>query len=454
LRSASPPLRGPGIHLHLREALHCPPTPPKSRRLLTRSVSPPQGRSFAEAAEDTARVDFSVVPGPDGEALLHCRALSRALTPQSVSSELLRSLLRRAGTFLGSPVSRAVVTVPAYFGDEQRAATLQAAQQAGLASCKLLREPVAAALAFGSQGRGDSTVAVFDLGGGTFDVAFLDVGGGVIEVLATGGDSHLGGDDADALLAQWISSRIAGKGRRLAPGALQAAARRVREALSSRLSLSFSLGADLPTLEIDRRALDSTLAPFLARLSRPLELAALTAGVDLFSARLNAAPPPTLRSKGGGKRGTRRAALGAGASAHGGIRVLDRVLLVGGATRSPSVRELVRTLTASPVADGDSDGVDPDLAVALGAALQAGSLEGNVGGQEAVEAWQAALSRAVAERVARDRGEVQASGAEEEEEEEWEEEDTVTFEDEAAMRAAIGEDALARLRPVELSGEA
>ena len=133
----------------------------------------------------------------------------RKLTPEEISAHVLRRLVHRASRALGEPVHRAVITVPAYFDDQQCDATRRAAERAGLEKVKILHEPVAAALAYGVDVDGDETVFVFDLGGGTFDVSILDVGGGTVEVLATGGDAHLGGDDFDRRVALWLARRRA-----------------------------------------------------------------------------------------------------------------------------------------------------------------------------------------------------------------------------------------------------
>ena len=383
---------------------------------------------------------------------LCCPALKRSLRPEDVSAEVLRRMLAIAAAHTGETAQRAIITVPAYFNDAQRCvavfaerpyayltgmhpcrrATEAAGLAAGLQRVKLLREPVAAALAYGVDRAGDATVLVVDLGGGTYDVSLLDVGGGTVEVLATSGDSHLGGDDFDAAVARWLAEQ---PGADAPPRALQTAARALREALTERDAVAARLpGAPAP-VRLTRAQLESLAAPLLGRLRRPLEQAAWAAGNDLEAVRASAAEAeqraaqsaaasPGAGTKGGGKRG-RRAAERAAADAKAQVRVSSRqrpsaafglnrviseVLLVGGATRMPAVQRVVAAMTARPVALG---AVDPDEAVALGAALQAGALEGSVTDVETMEVWQAALMRALVRKMAEDKAVAGGNEAEE-----------------------------------------
>jgi molecular chaperone DnaK len=322
---------------------------------------------------------------------------------------------------------------------------------------KLLREPVAAALAYGVGREGDATVLVVDLGGGTFDVSLLDVGGGVVEVLATSGDAHLGGDDFDDAVARWLAGR-AGAG--VSPKRLQVAGRALREALTDKEALTarFAPGED-GTARLTRTALEALCEPLLSRLRRPIEQASWAAGIDLQAEREDAAGDEAaaaalpVRSRGGGKRG-RRAAERASAPATKKVssrqrpgaafalgRVIDEVILVGGATRMPAVQRLVAAMTARPVQLGS---VDPDEAVALGAALQAGALEGTVRDAETIEVWQAALMRALvrkqAEEAAQQQAEEAGSSSSEEEGEEGDD-DAEDADDDDAVAMAAEEDA-------------
>ena len=238
---------------------------------------------------DAARLPYRLARAADGgcELPLPCRP-GEALRPQDVSAAVLRPLLEAASRRLGAPVRRAVIAVPAYFNDAQRAATAAAGAAAGLERCRLVHEPVAAALAYGAAGdaAADATVLVFDLGGGTFDVALLDVGGGCCEVLASGGDARLGGDDFDAALAATLRRQA---GRPPPPAAaLQRAARALREALSHRGAVTYSLGGGGRRHSLTRAGLEALLSPLLERMRAPLVQAAWTAGVDLAAAQLDA----------------------------------------------------------------------------------------------------------------------------------------------------------------------
>jgi molecular chaperone HscA len=270
---------------------------------------------------------------------------ARAVTPIEVSAEILRVLKRRAQEVLGGPPGGCVITVPAYFDDGQRQATKDAGRLAGLDVLRLLNEPTAAALAYGLDKRMSGTFAVYDLGGGTFDVSILRLEEGVFEVLATGGDTHLGGDDFDrlvarALMERGLSPRTAEPSPAVLRGAV-AAAQRIREALSSEDAVEADV--ELPeghrlSARLTRAELEALIQPVVERTTGPCQ-AALR---DAQAARI------------------------------------DGVVLVGGATRTPLVRRHVRALFGQePLTD-----LDPDTVVALGAAVQADALDR--GGREDV----------------------------------------------------------------------
>ncbi|HSN91389.1 MAG TPA: Fe-S protein assembly chaperone HscA [Anaeromyxobacteraceae bacterium] len=269
---------------------------------------------------------------------------TRTVTPIEVSAEVLRVLRRRAAEALGGPPGGCVITVPAYFDDAQRQATRDAGRLAGLEVLRLLNEPTAAALAYGLDKRMEGTFAVYDLGGGTFDVSILRLEGGVFEVLATGGDTHLGGDDFDREVARrLLEDGLSPRAERHSPAVLRgavAAAQRIREALSAQEAVEAEV--DLPEgfrlrARLDRAELEALIRPEVERTGAPC-LAA-------------------LRDAGG---------------------KVDGVVLVGGATRTPLVRRHVRELFGQePLAD-----LDPDTVVALGAAVQADALDR--GGREDV----------------------------------------------------------------------
>ncbi len=281
---------------------------------------------------------YNLVEAEDGSGVLRIAVDdTRALTPVEVSAEILRVLKQRAEQELGGPVDGAVITVPAYFDDAQRQATKDAGRIAGLTVYRLLAEPTAAALAYGLDRGGQGLIAVYDLGGGTFDISILRLRNGVFQVLATGGDSALGGDDFDRALARHLLV-VAGvtDPTRLQHEAARVAARTAKEALSS---------ADTTTCSIPELGLSGYL------LTR-----------DVFEQQVEELVARTLRAC---KATLKDAGLR--------VRELDAVVLVGGSTRVPKVREMVeKTFKRPPLAD-----IDPDKVVAFGAAIQGDVLSGS-----------------------------------------------------------------------------
>ena len=276
----------------------------------------------------------------------------KKFTPQQISAFILQKLKRDAEAYLGEPVTDAVITVPAYFNDAQRQATKEAGEIAGLNVSRIINEPTAAALAYGLDKGDDQTILVFDLGGGTFDVSLLEIGEGVVEVKATSGDNHLGGDDWDEAVIEWIVNKFkASTGMDLTKDKM--AMPRVREAAERakiELSSSQSTSINLPYITVDADKnplfLDETLtrAEFekitlhlLERTKAPFNNVIKDAGISLNE--------------------------------------IDHVVLVGGSTRMPAVSELVKSLTGGKE---PNKGVNPDEVVAVGAALQAGVLKGEV----------------------------------------------------------------------------
>lgn len=276
----------------------------------------------------------------------------KKFTPQQISAFILQKLKRDAEAYLGEPVTDAVITVPAYFNDAQRQATKEAGEIAGLNVSRIINEPTAAALAYGLDKGDDQTILVFDLGGGTFDVSLLEIGEGVVEVKATSGDNHLGGDDWDEAVIEWIVNKFkASTGMDLTKDKM--AMPRVREAAERakiELSSSQSTSINLPYITVDADKnplfLDETLSRaefekitshLLERTKAPFNNVIKDAGISLNE--------------------------------------IDHVVLVGGSTRMPAVSELVKSLTGGKE---PNKGVNPDEVVAVGAALQAGVLKGEV----------------------------------------------------------------------------
>jgi molecular chaperone DnaK len=307
------------------------------------------GRKWGEVDEEAKNVPFTVVKGPGDAVRFDVRG--KQYSPEEISAMILRKLADDAAKFLGEKVTEAVITVPAYFNDAQRQATKDAGRIAGLEVLRIINEPTAAALAYGLDKKGSETVLVFDLGGGTFDVSLLDVGDGVVEVRATSGDGHLGGDDFDKRIVDWLAEefkRDQGIDLRQDPQALQRlyeAAERAKVELSSATTTQINLpfvtadaaGPKHLNTSLTRAKFEQLVQDLIERTRGPVEQA-------LGDAKLTADD-------------------------------IDEVILVGGSTRIPAVQELVRRLTGGKEPNMT---VNPDEVVALGAALQAGVLKGEV----------------------------------------------------------------------------
>ncbi|MFZ0047269.1 MAG: molecular chaperone DnaK, partial [Streptosporangiaceae bacterium] len=307
------------------------------------------GRRYDEVASEINAVSFDVVPGPDGSARFEINGKQYA--PEEISALILRKLAEDASKFVGEKVTEAVITVPAYFNDAQRQATKDAGRIAGLEVLRIINEPTAAALAYGLDKKQNETVLVFDLGGGTFDVSILDIGDGVVEVRSTAGDTHLGGDDFDRRIVDYLADefkRDNGIDLRSDPQALQRlfeAAEKAKVELSSVTQTTVSLpfvtadasGPKHLNTTLMRSTFEQITADLVERTIEPVKQA-------MADAKLT-------------------------------DKDIDEVILVGGSTRIPAVQNLVRRLTGGK---DPNMTVNPDEVVALGAAVQAAVLKGEV----------------------------------------------------------------------------
>ncbi|MEA2401365.1 MAG: molecular chaperone DnaK [Thermoleophilaceae bacterium] len=308
------------------------------------------GRKEAEVKEEEKIVPFEVVPGPNGDARV--KAGGKEYAPPEISAMILQKLKADAEAYLGDSVDAAVITVPAYFNDDQRQATKDAGKVAGLDVKRIINEPTAAALAYGLDKEAtDQTILVFDLGGGTFDVSVLEIGDGVFEVKATAGDNHLGGDNFDKAIVDWLVSEFKkAEGVDLSQDKM-ALQRLYQEAEKAKTELSSAQETQINLPFIT--AIDSVPKHLNQRLTRS-KLNELTAEL------IDRVVGPT-----------KQALTDAGAEGGSGI---DHVVLVGGMTRMPAVQEKVKELTGKD----PHRGVNPDEVVAVGAAIQAGVLAGDV----------------------------------------------------------------------------
>jgi molecular chaperone DnaK len=306
------------------------------------------GRTFDEVTNERARVPYKVVHAPGGDAWVEARG--KTYSPPEISAMVLQKLKQAAEDYLGEPVTDAVITVPAYFNDAQRQATADAGKIAGLNVLRIINEPTAAALAYGLDKKKDETIAVYDFGGGTFDISVLEVGQGLVEVKATNGDTHLGGDDLDDRIIEWMSAEFKQRegidlGRdRMALQRLKEGAEKAKIELSTAMETEINLpfitadqaGPKHLQMKLSRAKLEQLVDDLLQRTLTPVRQALSDAGVD--------------------------------------PRQIDEVVLVGGSTRMPKVQQLVRELFGKE----PHKGVNPDEVVAVGAAVQGGVLSGHV----------------------------------------------------------------------------
>ena len=309
------------------------------------------GRHYDEVEAERKMVSYEVVPGPASDVRVKIPVTGREYSPQEISAMILGKLKADAEAYLGQSVTQAVITVPAYFNDSQRQATKDAGKIAGLEVLRIINEPTASALAYGLDKKKNETILVFDLGGGTFDVSVLEVGEGVIEVKATNGDTHLGGDDWDQRIVNWAADEfkrdqgIDLRNDRQALQRLREAAEKAKIELSSVMETEINLpyitadasGPKHLQSKLTRSKFEQMTEDLLERCRKPFEAALKDAGMD--ASRLN------------------------------------EVVLVGGSTRMPMVQDLVRRLTNGKE---PNKGVNPDEVVSVGAAIQGGVLGGDV----------------------------------------------------------------------------
>jgi molecular chaperone DnaK len=305
------------------------------------------GRRFDEVTEEIKQVPYKVKAAGSGDVRIE--AGGKEWSPPEISAIILQKMKQSAEDYLGQKVDKAVITVPAYFNDAQRQATKDAGKIAGLEVMRIVNEPTAAALAYGLDKKKDETIAVFDFGGGTFDISILEVGEGVVEVKSTNGDTHLGGDDIDERLTEWIIEEfkrdqgIDLSNDKMALQRLKEASEKAKIELSSTMETEINLpfvtadqsGPKHLAMKLTRANFERLAEPILGRLKAPVEQAIKDAGVQA------------------GK--------------------IDEVVLVGGSTRIPKVQEIVKGLFGGKE---PNKSVNPDEVVAIGAAVQAGVLSG------------------------------------------------------------------------------
>src|SRR5687767_10306616 len=306
------------------------------------------GRKFSEVSEEAKMVPYKVIPASNGDVRIEVRG--KQYSPPEISAMILQKLKQSAEDYLGEKVTRAVITVPAYFNDSQRQATKDAGKIAGLTVERIVNEPTAAALAYGLDKKKDETIAVYDFGGGTFDISALEVGEGVVEVKATNGDTHLGGDNIDQRIIDWIVAEfkkdqgIDLSKDKMALQRLKEAAEKAKQELSTTMETEINLpfvtadasGPKHLALKLSRSKLEQLVGDLLEKSMGPVRQCLKDAGVD--------------------------------------PKEIDEVVLVGGMTRMPKIQQLVKDYFGKE----PHKGVNPDEVVAVGAAIQGGILAGDV----------------------------------------------------------------------------
>ncbi|MFV0390063.1 MAG: molecular chaperone DnaK [Pyrinomonadaceae bacterium] len=305
------------------------------------------GRKFDEVKEEISQVPYNVIKASNGDVRI--KVGDKDYSPPEIAAMILQKLKQSAEDYLGQTVNQAVITVPAYFNDAQRQATKDAGKIAGLEVMRIVNEPTAAALAYGLDKKADETIAVFDFGGGTFDISVLEVGEGVVEVKSTNGDTHLGGDDVDDVLINWIIEEfkkdqgIDLTSDKMALQRLKESAEKAKIELSSAMETEINLpfitadqaGPKHLVMKLTRAKFEALIEPVLKRLMPPVEKAIADAGLS--------------------------------------AKDIDELVLVGGSTRIPKVQEMVKEFFGKE----PNKSVNPDEVVGIGAAVQAGVLSGD-----------------------------------------------------------------------------
>jgi molecular chaperone DnaK len=308
------------------------------------------GSKEGEVSNESKQLPYKVTKDPKGNIKIKCSSLNKEFSPEEISAQVLRKLVNDASTYLGQEVKQAVITVPAYFNDSQRQATIDAGKIAGIEVLRIINEPTAASLAYGLDQKQNETILVFDLGGGTFDVSILEVGDGIFEVLATAGDTKLGGDDFDNVLVKWLVNNFKNQEGIDLTQDIQALQRLTEDAEKAKMELSTveKTTIHLPFItadktgpkhietELNRETFETLCADLINRCKIPVEKAINDARLDKSN--------------------------------------IDEVVLVGGSTRIPAIQNLVQSLTNKK----PNQTVNPDEVVAIGAAIQAGILAGEI----------------------------------------------------------------------------
>jgi molecular chaperone DnaK len=308
------------------------------------------GCKESEISQEAKNLPYKVTKDQNGNIKIKCTSLNKDFSPEEISAQVLRKLINDASNYLGQEVTQAVITVPAYFNDSQRQATIDAGKIAGVEVLRIINEPTAASLAYGLDQKQNETILVFDLGGGTFDVSILEVGDGIFEVLSTAGDTHLGGDDFDKVLVDWLLNEFQSKENIDLSKDIQALQRLTEAAEQAKIELSTldKTTIKLPFIAVDKTGpkhieIELTRKLFETLCNKLIERCRIPVEKALNDARLD-------KTK------------------------IDEVVLVGGSTRIPAIQNLVKSITSKE----PNQNVNPDEVVAIGAAIQAGILAGEI----------------------------------------------------------------------------